>query len=213
MTLTRHFGRGDDRIATPMKINPDKSEEGKEFYEWLKAKKPDYLVVIAYGKIIPQAILDCAAIAPINVHGSLLPKYRGASPIQTALLEGEKESGITIMRMDAGLDTGDMIRMLRIPLLLDRTSKELIGAMMDQGPAFLADTLEGFAHGEYKAKPQNDAQATHTTKIAKEDGQIDPWREPLSAVYAKYRAYALWPKTFFQLDQSAGGVGTRLASS
>jgi len=90
-----------DFIMTPTKLNPEKSEEGKQFAERLKAKKPDFVVVIAYGKIIPQAILDVPTIAPINVHGSLLPKYRGASPLQSAFLDNEQETGITIMKMNA----------------------------------------------------------------------------------------------------------------
>ena len=91
----------DHFVATPNKIHPEKSEEGKQFAERLKAKNPDFLVVIAYGKIIPQAILDIPTIAPINVHGSLLPKYRGASPLQSVFLNNEEETGITIMKMNA----------------------------------------------------------------------------------------------------------------
>ena len=90
-----------DFVCTPTKLNPEKSEEGKQFAEWLKSKNPDFLVVIAYGKIIPQTILDIPNIAPINVHGSLLPKYRGASPLQSAFLDNEAETGITIMKMNA----------------------------------------------------------------------------------------------------------------
>jgi len=96
-------------IQTPSRLHPEKSEEGRQFTQRLKEKNPDFLVVIAYGKIIPQAILDIPKIAPINVHGSLLPKYRGASPIQSCLLNDEKETGITIMKMDAEMDTGNMI--------------------------------------------------------------------------------------------------------
>ncbi|MBU0626149.1 methionyl-tRNA formyltransferase [Patescibacteria group bacterium] len=95
----------DGFVVTPKKINPEKSEEGKEFAQWLKDKNPDFLVVIAYGKIIPQLLLDIPKIASINVHGSLLPKYRGASPIQSIFLNHETETGITIMKMDAAMDT------------------------------------------------------------------------------------------------------------
>lgn len=90
-----------DFLSTPTKLNPEKSEEGKQFAEWLKSRNADFLVVIAYGKIIPQAILDIPTIAPINVHGSLLPKYRGASPLQSVFLHNEEETGITIMKMNA----------------------------------------------------------------------------------------------------------------
>jgi methionyl-tRNA formyltransferase len=105
-----------DIICTPSKLNPSKSEEGQMFAQRLTDKAPDFLVVIAYGKIIPQAILDIAKIAPINVHGSLLPKYRGASPIQTCLLNGDQETGITIMKMDATMDTGAMIDKSKFPI-------------------------------------------------------------------------------------------------
>ena len=116
-------------IATPTKLNPEKSEEGKQFAERLKEKEPDMIVVIAYGKIIPQSILDIPKIAPINIHGSLLPKYRGASPIQTTLLNNDKETGITIMKMDATMDTGNMIDILRFTIPFNWTTKELIDEM------------------------------------------------------------------------------------
>jgi methionyl-tRNA formyltransferase len=102
------------------------------------------LVVIAYGKIIPQAILDIPNIAAINVHGSLLPKYRGASPIQSTLLNNDKETGITIMKMDATMDTGNMIDIMRFTIPFDRTTKELIEEMKKIGPKFLNNTLWKF---------------------------------------------------------------------
>lgn len=135
-------------IQTPSKLNPretclpaGRSEEGRAFAERLTDRKPDFLVVIAYGKIIPQAILDIAKIAPINVHGSLLPKYRGASPIQSCLLNDEKETGITIMKMDAEMDTGDMIDKKGFKIAFDRTSKTIIEKFESFGPKFLSDTL------------------------------------------------------------------------
>ena len=117
-------------IVTPEKLNPEKSEEGKKFAERLKEKNPDFLVVIAYGKIIPQTILDIAKVAPINIHGSLLPKYRGASPIQSTLLNNDKETGITIMKMDANMDTGNMIDILKFDIDFDRNVKDLIDKIL-----------------------------------------------------------------------------------
>jgi methionyl-tRNA formyltransferase len=125
-------------------LNPEKSEEAKEFAERLKEKNPDLLVVIAYGKIIPQAILDIPKVAPINIHGSLLPKYRGASPIQSTLLNNDKETGITIMKMDATMDTGNMIDILRFRIPFQWTTKELIDEMKKIGPKFLNETLRKF---------------------------------------------------------------------
>ena len=139
-------------VITPTKLNPGKpapygatgSEEGRQFAERLTEKNPDFLVVIAYGKIIPQAILDIPNIAPINIHGSLLPKYRGASPIQSTLLNNDKETGITIMKMDATMDTGNMIDILRFTIPFSRTTKELIDEMKKIGPKFLNNTLRKF---------------------------------------------------------------------
>jgi len=128
-------------VYTPTKLNPEKSEEGRQFAGRLKGKNPDLLVIIAYGKIIPQTILDIPRVAPINVHGSILPKYRGASPIQSTLLNNDKETGITIMKMDATMDTGDMIDILRFTIPFSRTTKELIDEMKKIGPKFLNDTL------------------------------------------------------------------------
>ena len=113
-------------IVTPSKINPEKSQEGKDFAKWLSDKKADFLVVVAYGKILPQSILDIPHLGAINVHGSLLPAYRGASPIQSVLLYGEHKTGITIMKMDAGCDTGDMIQKYSFAINPSRTSQDLI---------------------------------------------------------------------------------------
>lgn len=119
-------------VKTPHSLRLDSKKYGQEAtetYEWLQALGIDYLVVIAYGHIIPQHILDVPRIAPINVHGSLLPLYRGASPIQAALLDGQEETGITIMKMVAELDAGDMIRFYRFSLPLSRTAQDVIEKM------------------------------------------------------------------------------------
>jgi methionyl-tRNA formyltransferase len=187
-------------IFTPTKLNPEKSEEGKEFANRLAEKNPDYIVVIAYGKIIPQAILDIPKIAPINVHGSLLPKYRWASPIQTCLLNDDKETWITIMKMDAWLDTGAMIdkRWFHIPF--DRTAKDIIAKMQDFWPAFLSDTLRKYGKKMLGEVKQDDTLATSCSKIEKESWMIDPWKDPIHDVYRKYRAFCLRPKIYFMLE-------------
>lgn len=186
-----------DFISTPTKLNPEKSEEGREFAQWLKEKNADYFVVIAYGKIIPQAILDIPTIAPINIHGSLLPKYRGASPLQSVFLDDEKETGITIMKMDAGLDTGDMIDKVKFKIPFDRTVKDVIGKMQDVGPKFLVDTLWKYGKNMLGEIKQNDADATLCGKIEKESWLIDPRKDSLESIYLTYRAYYLWPKIYF----------------
>ncbi len=187
-------------IMTPTKLNPEKSEEGRKFTERLKEKNPDFLVVIAYGKIIPQAILDIPKIAPINVHGSILPEYRWASPIQSTLLNDEKETGITIMKMDAGMDTGNMIDILRFMIRFERTTKELIDEMMGVGPKFLNDTLWKYGKRLLGEVPQQEEKATYCGKIEKESWLIDPWKDTLKTIHTKYRAFFLRPKIYFMLE-------------
>lgn len=188
---------GIDDIFTPNKINPEKSDEGKQFAERLQSKKPDYIVVIAYGKIIPQSILDIPLVASINVHGSLLPKYRGASPIQSVFLHNEKETWITIMKMAASLDTGDMIAIQKFPIKFERTTRNIIEKMQEVGPDFLTDTLWKLGKWMYGYEKQDDSKATVCGKIEKESGSTNPREDSIADIYAKYRAYALWPKIYF----------------
>lgn len=192
----------DCAICTPTKLNPEKSEEGKQFAERLKEKEPDMLVVIAYGKIIPQMILDIPKIAAINVHGSLLPKYRGASPIQSTLLNNDKETGITIMEMDATMDTGDMIDILRFRIPFDWTTKELIDEMKKIGPKFLNNTLRKYGKKILGEVQQDDEKANYCGKIEKESWLIDPRNDSIETIYNKYRAFALRPKIYFNLPPS-----------
>lgn len=184
-------------IATPTKLNPEKSEEWKEFYQRLQKKEPDFLVVIAYGKIISENILDVAKIAPINVHGSILPKYRWASPIQSIFLNGEKKSGITIMEMDKWMDTWDMIDTLETKIHFDWTCKDLIERMKQHWPQFLNKTIRKFGKKILWTIKQDDIQATYCSKIEKESWLIDPYKDTLESIYNKYRAFYLWPKIYF----------------
>lgn len=184
-------------ITTPNSLRLDSKKyahEAKQFQQWLADKKPDFLVVIAYGKIIPQHILDIPTFWPINVHGSILPKYRGASPIQSVFLHDEKETGITLIKMDAGLDTGNMIDIAKFPIAFDWTAKDVIAKMQDIWPQFLVDTLRKYGKWLLGEVKQDDSQATHCGKIEKEDGLIDPYNDTIASIYNKYRAYILWPK-------------------
>lgn len=190
----------EDFVATPTKLNPEKSEEGRAFTQRIKEKDPDLLVVIAYGKIIPQAILDIAKIAPINVHGSLLPKYRGASPIQSTLLNNDKETGMTIMKMDATMDTGNMIDILRFRIPFQWTTKDLIDEMKTIGPKFLNDTLRKYGKKLLGEIPQQENKASYCGKIEKESWLINPRTDTLETIYNKYRAFALWPKIYFMVN-------------
>lgn len=196
-TTAQKIGLPEEKIFTPEKINPDKSPEWKIFYENIKKQNADFFVVIAYGKIIPQSVLDIPRIAPINVHGSILPEYRWASPIQSVLLDEKTETGITIMAMDATLDTGDIISILKFPLSLSDTSREIISAIQSKWPDFLADSLEEFAKGHLIRKAQEESKATFCTKIEKEDWLISIDWDPLQKVFSKYKAFILRPKIFF----------------
>lgn len=186
-------GTSNDFVQTPTKLSM--------IAEWLKAKNPDFLVVIAYGKIIPQAILDLAKVAPINVHGSLLPKYRGASPLQSVFLNNETETGITIMKMDATMDTGDMIEKLRFTIPFDRTVKEVIEKMKEVGPGFLCDVLWKYGKNMLGGVKQKHDEATYCGKIEKESWLIDLGKDSLDSVYGKYRAFYLWPKVYFMVNK------------
>jgi len=173
---------------------------------WLEEKQPDYIVVVAYGKIIPQHILDIPNIAPINVHGSLLPKYRGASPLQSVFLDMQQKTWITIMLMHAELDAGDSIQTLSVPLPFSWTVNNLIDEFERVWPWFLQDTLWEFTKWRLQAVPQDHTQATFTSKLKKEDALVDIYSDSLQDIYAKYRAYAMWPKVYFMVDKKRIGI-------
>lgn len=186
---------GIEDIQTPSKINPEKSEEGKNFVDWLKSKNADFFVVIAYGKIIPQSILDIPAVFPINIHGSILPEYRGASPLQSVLLDGKSETGITIMKMDATMDTWDMIKVMKFAIEPDWTVWDIIEKMTKDGPDFFVDGLWEFGKGEIKAVKQDDSKASYCGKFTKEDGIVD-WNKSAEEIYNRFRALKMWPGTY-----------------
>ena len=153
----------------------------------IKDLKPDFIVVAAYGKILPQAVLD---IAPcINLHASILPKYRGASPIQSALLAGEKQTGVTAMLMDAGLDTGDMLDFAYTPCE-DKMAAQLFDELGDLAGELIVRVLRNFAN--LKPLKQDDAQATHCKKISKSDGLFS-FEQSAEQIYNKFRALTPWP--------------------
>jgi methionyl-tRNA formyltransferase len=172
-----------------LKPNTLKSSEA---FEQIKALNSDLFVVVAYGKIIPQNILDLAAKGPINIHGSLLPKYRGASPIHAALLNGEKETGITIMLMDSEMDHGPILLMRALDIAPDDTFIELEDKMSVLAQDLINEAIPKYLSGELKPQEQNHSEATFTKIIAKEDGKID-WNNKAEDIYNKYRAYVVWP--------------------
>ncbi|MCC8102055.1 MAG: methionyl-tRNA formyltransferase [Clostridiales bacterium] len=164
-----------------------------QWLELLKKLSPDVIVVVAFGQIIPQAILDLPEYGCINVHASLLPKYRGAAPIQWAVINGEKESGVTTMRMDAGLDTGDMILRKVVTLDKEETGGSLFDKLSETGAGLLLETLEALENGSARFEKQPvDSPTPYAAMLTKEDGQID-WSMCAQAIECRIRGLDPWP--------------------
>lgn len=161
----------------------------------LAALAPDVIVVAAYGLILPQAVLDLPRWGCINVHGSLLPRHRGAAPIAAALLAGDAEAGITLMQMDAGVDTGPMLARAAIPIAPTDTTGSLTVKLAALGADLLLRTLPGWLGGSITPQPQPEVEATYAPRITKEAGQID-WREPATTIERRVRAYQPWPTAY-----------------
>ncbi len=161
----------------------------------MRALAPDVLALAAFGQIVPQALLDQPPLGPINVHGSLLPKYRGAAPIQRALMEGEVETGVTTMWMDATLDTGDILLAEALPIAPDDTAGTLIPKLAILGARLLVETLDGLAAGTLPRRPQDAAQATLAPAIQPDDGYIR-WDEPAPTTRNRIRGVTPKPGAF-----------------
>ena len=158
----------------------------------LASLKPDAMVVVGYGKIIPQAIIDIAPHGIVNVHASLLPKYRGAAPVQWAIARGETETGVTTMRIDAGLDTGDILLQRATAIGPEETASELAARLATIGADLLVATLAGLDCGGIHPRPQDSAQATFAPVLKKEDGRID-WTRPAREIVDRIRGFSPWP--------------------
>lgn len=199
------YGKEDDFVHTPrsLRLSSKKyADDAQAVHDRLKEIAPDFLVVVAYGNILPQSILDIPQFWPINVHGSLLPEYRGASPLQSVFLDKCTESWATIMLMNAWLDTGPILSKHTVPLAINDTVKEFINTLKEKAPQRCLDTIWAFAKWRIDPVEQDETIATHCWKITKEDGQIDPWNDSLDAIFAKYKAYALWPKIYFTMPKT-----------
>ena len=162
-------------------IQPNKIRNNEEFFEKIKSLKPDIIVVVAYGKILPQEILDIPKYGSMNVHGSLLPKYRGAAPIQWAIINGESVTGVTTMKMDAGMDTGDIYHTAEVPIEKDDTYGTLYEKLKILGAKLAVKTLDDILDGTIKAKKQPEEFST-APMIFKEDTKIDFYKSAYSAV-------------------------------
>jgi methionyl-tRNA formyltransferase len=167
--------------------------------ECLAALQPDIMVVIAYGLILPKTILNIPRLGCINVHASLLPRWRGASPIQHAILHGDAESGVTIMQMDAGMDTGDMLAQVNCAILAQDTATSLHDRLAKLATTPLLQTLEALASGKAHPIVQDHSQATYAPKINKEQASID-WHQSAKNIDQQIRAFNPWPIAYTELD-------------
>ena len=162
----------------------------------IRAYGCDYAVVVAYGKIFPESLVNAFPLGVLNIHYSLLPKYRGASPVESALRAGESVTGVAIQKMVREMDAGDILALQEVPIAPDETARELKPRLIQVGATLLVDLLPKFERGEVTAMPQDAARITRAPKIKKEDGQIELAGDPREN-WNKYRAYAEWPGTFF----------------
>jgi methionyl-tRNA formyltransferase len=176
-------------VYQPEKIRAPESEE------LLRRLAPDGIVIIAYGQIIPARLLTIPKLGWINLHASLLPKYRGAAPINWAIVNGEIRTGATTMRIDAGMDTGEMLLRREIEIGANETAPELTARLSELGGPLMAETLRGLAAGTITPKAQNHAEATYAPILKKEDGRID-WNRPADEIYNRMRGFAPWPGAY-----------------
>lgn len=202
-------GRGKTLMPTPVKEEALKYDipvyqpakvRAEEFQNVLAEIQPDAIVVVAFGQIIPQSILDIPRYGCLNVHGSLLPKYRGAAPIQWAVIDGEKESGVTIMRMDAGLDTGDMIAKRIVPIEAEETGGSLFDKLSQVGAELLLETLVSIENGTaaYEKQPE-ESPTPYAAMLDKKMGLID-WECPAGEIECLIRGLNPWPSAYTYLN-------------
>lgn len=198
-------GRGNKLQPPPVKSfaldykipvhQPAKIKTNEEVRALFDDTRPDACVVVAYGRILPEWMLKIPRLGCINVHASLLPKYRGAAPINWAIAKGERETGVTIMQMDVGLDTGPTYAARSIEIGSYETATELSARLSELGAALLVETLPRIASGEARALPQDDSAATYAPILKREDGLID-WRMSASEIADRVRAFQPWPGTY-----------------
>lgn len=197
-------GRGQQVEMSPVKrlalqhdltIQQPRTLRTAEAQAELAALAPDVIVVAAYGLILPQAVLDLPRFGCVNVHGSLLPRHRGAAPIAAAILAGDTEAGVSIMLMDAGVDTGPVLSTASLPIAADDTTGTLTGRLAALGADLLIGTLPAYLRSDIQPQPQEEAGATYAPRINKEDGQID-WTEPAGLIARRVRAYQPWPSAY-----------------
>ncbi len=205
----RPRGRGMEVAISPVKdaairlglavLQPAAIKNNAEFRDQLTAIRPDAgvdaIIVVGYGRIIPQWMIDLPQFGNLNLHASLLPKYRGAAPIQWAIANGESVTGVTTMRIDAGLDTGDILMQREIPIAADDTAETLGPRLASIGANLMVETLRGLENGDVRPTPQDDSQATLAPILKKEDGRMDFTRSA-KGLFNRLRGFQPWPGAF-----------------
>lgn len=200
----RPRGRGQQVSFSPVKemalvahlpVHQPEKIRAPEIQALLEKLAPDFVVIIAYGQIIPAQLLSIPKYGWINLHASLLPKYRGAAPINWAIANGETRTGLTTMRIDAGMDTGEIVLQREIEIGSSETAPELAGRMSEAGAPLVEETLRNLAAGSIVPRPQNHAEATVARILKKEDGRID-WNRPAREIYNRMRGFAPWPGAY-----------------
>jgi methionyl-tRNA formyltransferase len=222
----RPRGRGLEVVLSPVKqravelslpvAQPERIKNNPEFQAQLGSLKPDAIIVVGYGRIIPQWMLELPRLGNINLHASLLPKYRGAAPIQWAIARGETVTGVTTMKIDAGLDTGDILLQKEMRIDPQDTSETLAPKLAAVGADLMIETLQGLQSGSIQPRPQDHSRATLAPILKKEDGEIDFGR-PASEIVNRMRGFQPWPGAYttfrgknLQLRKAAAVEGDEL---
>ena len=198
----RPRGRGMELAISPVKecalrlglpvVQPDKIKNNEDFRYQLSTLRPDAIIVVGYGRIIPQWMIDLPRFGNLNLHASLLPKYRGAAPIQWAIAQGESVTGVTTMRIDAGLDTGDILMQQELPITPEDDAETLGPKLASIGADLMLETLRGLENGTIRATPQDHSKATLAPILTKEDGRID-FHRTATEIFNRLRGFQPWP--------------------
>lgn len=183
-----------------------------ESLEQLAALKPEIIVVVAYGQILPKRILELPPRGCLNIHASILPKHRGASPVHAAILAGDTESGVTIMQMDEGLDTGDILHVASVSLAEGETAGSLHDRLAELAPGALVETLRLIEAGTVVPMKQDDSLATYAPKLSRKDGEID-WRQPAEEIERRIRGLTPWPGAYTYLPEGTAPLKVHAAAA
>ncbi len=206
----RPAGRGKKLTASPVKnialehnipVYQPENFKSEQAQQELAALNADLMIVVAYGLLLPKSVLDTPRLGCINVHGSILPRWRGAAPIQRAIWAGDAETGVTIMQMDEGLDTGDMLKIATLPITATDTSADMYHKLAQLGPQALLDCITDIANGTAVTEKQNDELANYAKKLSKDEAKID-WHQDAEFIERCIRAFNPWPMSFFNVEEN-----------